>query len=91
MSGNGDPTSAGGVNQVSVVAGSYTLTETGPTGFTPGAWDCPGGVLTNGNIVTVPNGGVVICKITNTAVSPTLTLKKTVDDGTTGATTLATA
>ena len=37
-----------------------------------------------------PPGGVVRCTITNTAVSPTLTLVKVVDNGTTGATTPAT-
>ena len=42
-------------------------------------------------MVTVPPGGTVVCQITNTAVSPTLTLVKVVDNGDTGATTEATA
>ena len=89
VTGNGDPTSAGGVNQVTVFAGSYTLTESGPDGFTAGAWICLGGVVT-GDVVEVPSGGTVTCEITNTAVAPTLTLVKVVDNGTTGATTAAT-
>ena len=90
VSGNGDPTTAGGVNAVSVFSGSYDLTESGPTGFTPGTWVCQGGVLTAARVV-VPPGGAVDCTITNTAVTPTLTLVKVVDNGTTGATTPATA
>ena len=51
-------------------------------GYTPGTWSCTGGVVT-GTTVVVPNGGVVACQITNTAVAPTLTLVKVVvnDDG----------
>ena len=90
VSGNGDPTTAGGVNAVTVFSGSYDLTESGPTGFTPGTWVCQGGVLTAARVV-VPPGGAVECTITNTAVTPTLTLVKVVDNGTTGATTPATA
>ena len=90
VTGNGAPASAGGVNQVAVFAGSYDLSESGPTGFTPGSWVCQGGVVT-GSRVVVPPGGTVSCSITNVAVSPTLTLVKVVDNGTTGATTPATA
>ena len=89
VTGNGDPTSSGGVNAVTVFSGSYDLTETGPAGFDPGAWSCEGAVVTADRVV-VPPGGVVRCSITNTAVSPTLTLVKMVDNGTTGATTPAT-
>ena len=39
----------------------------------------------------MPPGGNVTCTITNTAIAPKLTLVKTVDNGTTGATTPATA
>ena len=90
VSGNGDPASPGGVNAVPVFSGNYDLSETGPGGFTPGAWICEGGVVT-GNRVAVPAGGAVRCTITNTATSPTLTLVKVVDNGDTGATTPATA
>ncbi len=85
VSGNGDPDSQGGVRQVSVFAGSYDLTEAGPSGFDPGRWVCEGGVVTDAT-VQVPSGGAVICKITNTAVSPKLTLVKTVDNGNSGGT-----
>ena len=50
---------------------------------------CQGGVVTGAKVV-VPPGGVVACTITNTAVSPLLTLVKVVDNGLTGATTPAT-
>ena len=90
VSGNGDPTTPGGVDAVTVFSGSYDLSESGPAGFTPGTWICQGGVVTGVRVV-VPPGGVVECTITNTAVTPTLTLVKVVDNGTTGATTPATA
>ncbi|MCO5953558.1 VWA domain-containing protein [Microbacterium yannicii] len=89
-SGNGDPTSPGGVNARVVSAGTYMLSETGPAGFTPGTWSCTGGALTGASVV-VPNGGSVTCTITNTAVAPQLTLVKVVDNGSTGATTPPTA
>ncbi len=77
VSGNGNPTTSGGVNQVSVFAGNYDLSESGPSGFDSGSWICQGGVVT-GSAVAIPSGGNVICTITNTAISPTLTLIKTV-------------
>ena len=78
------------MNAVAVFSGSYDLSETGPGGFSPGAWVCEGGVVTGVRVV-VPPGGAVRCTITNTATSPTLTLVKVVDNGNTGATTPATA
>ena len=47
--------------------------------------------MVTGVPVLVPPGVGVRCTITNTAMSPTLTLLKVVDNGTTGATTPATA
>jgi uncharacterized repeat protein (TIGR01451 family) len=90
VSGNGDPSTPGGVNAVPVFAGTYVLTESGPSGFTPGTWGCVGASIT-GSTVTVPNGGNVTCTITNTAIAPKLTLVKVVNHGTTGDTTPATA
>ncbi|WP_170206131.1 prealbumin-like fold domain-containing protein [Klugiella xanthotipulae] len=90
VTGNGTGVTAdGGVQQASVFAGTYDLSEDGPTGFEPGDWVCEGGVVDDGS-VTVPNGGNVICTITNTATSPLLTLVKVVDNGTTGGTAVAT-
>ncbi len=77
VTGNGDPTSPGGVSDVQVFSGDYNLSEDGPAGFDPGDWVCEGGVL-DGTSVTVPSGGDVVCRITNTAISPTLTLIKSV-------------
>ncbi len=82
----GDGNSTAVTNQT-VDAGSYTLSETdGPVGYTPSAWSCTGATATGATVV-VPNGGNVTCTITNTAVAPTLTLVKIVDNGATGATT----
>jgi len=63
---------------------AYVLSESnGPSGYMMGSWSCDGGVL-SGNTLTLRVGEDVECKITNTAIQPTLTLKKTVindDDG----------
>ncbi|QIM17543.1 DUF11 domain-containing protein [Leucobacter coleopterorum] len=81
VTGNGTGVTAdGGVQSASIFAGDYTLSESGPSGFDAGDWVCDGGVVDDG-VVTVPNGGNVICTITNTAVSPKLTLIKNVDNG----------
>lgn len=85
VTGNGSGTADGGVFEVSVPAGDYTLDESGPSGFEAGEWVCQGGVLSDGT-VAVPNGGNVVCTITNTATSPHLTLVKVVDDGETSGT-----
>lgn len=48
-------------------AGVYTLTETGPTGYTAG-YSCSGGGALAGNLLTIaPNGdSTITCTITNT-------------------------
>ena len=88
VSGNGNPASAGGVNAVTVRAGVYSLSESGPSGFNPGTWVCQGGVVIQ-STVAVPVHGNVICQITNQAVAPRLTLVKVVDNGTLPATGVA--
>jgi len=85
VSGNGDPTSAGGVSQVEVFAGTYDLTESAVAGYAAGAWSCTGATVT-GAAVTIESGADVTCTILNTAQQPTLTLVKDVDNGTTGGT-----
>ncbi len=77
VTGNGDPTSSGGVKAVEVFAGTYQLSETGPAGFDGSLWECTGGAVT-GDLVTIANGGDVTCTITNTAIAPRLTLVKQV-------------
>ena len=88
VSGNGNPESAGGVKSVPVFAGSYALSEDGPSGFNASQWVCEGGVVTVDEAgkaaVSIRNGGNVVCQITNTARSPLLTLVKVVDVGQTG-------
>lgn len=89
LRGNGSGLAAdGGVEAATVFAGRYALAESGPSGFAAGAWQCEGGVVT-GTTVTVPNGGTVVCTITNTATAPRLTLVKAVENGTTGGTATA--
>ena len=73
-----------------VPVGTYTLTETnGPTGYTPSDWVCVGGTPGTGQITLAP-GDRATCHVANTAIVPTLTLVKVVDNGTTGATAVPT-
>jgi hypothetical protein len=60
----------------------YTLSETGPAGYSGGSWNCVGATV-NGSTITVPLGTDVTCTISNTDNAPTLTLVKSVvkDDG----------
>ena len=46
--------------------GTYTLSESGPPGYTAGAWSCVG-VSANGNQVTLAEGQTATCTIVNTA------------------------
>ena len=69
---------AGGVAATDVNAGIYALAETaGPSGFTPSAWSCEGGSLTDSSL-TLLNGETAVCTITNNDDPATLTLIKQV-------------
>src|SRR4029077_15786789 len=58
--------------------GTYNLSETGPPGFTASAWSCAGAASSTATSVTLASGNNATCTIINTAVTPTLTLIKTV-------------
>ena len=64
-----------------VNAGTYNLTETGPTGYTASGWTCTGVAVSTATSVTIAPGENAICTINNTAIRPTLTLIKTVTNG----------
>jgi len=49
-----------------VSAGTYTLSESGPSGYAAGSWSCDGGTLV-GSDLTIGTGETVSCEITNTA------------------------
>ena len=77
------------VTDATVQVGSYLLAETGgPAGYLPSAWVCVGGIPGTGT-VALAAGERATCTITNTALTPTLTLVKVVENGTTGATATA--
>ena len=75
---SGDPS----VTSQSISAGVYTLSESGPAGYTAGSWSCSAGSV-NGDQLTIGNGVTATCQITNNDVAPGLTLIKAVinDDG----------
>lgn len=70
-------TGSAAVTSQSVPAGNYTLTESGPDGYTASAWSCPGATL-NSNVLTLALGQSVTCTITNDDQAANLTLTKIV-------------
>jgi hypothetical protein len=61
------PTPCSGTSVVccDVDAGTYTLSETGPSAYTAGNWVCTGDGSQSGNTITLGNGEYAICTITN--------------------------
>lgn len=81
VSGNDELVAA--TNTVSAEAGVfYLLSETGPTGYEQGEWQCEGAEFSNGGVL-VAFAAQVVCEVVNNDTAPTLTLNKTVinDDG----------
>lgn len=74
----GDPS----VTNATVVAGTYTLGESGgPAGYTASVWSCTGGNLT-GSSLTIPSGADVTCTINNDDDQARLTLvMNVINDG----------
>jgi Prealbumin-like fold domain len=67
----------------------YTLSESGPGGYSPGNWSCDGGTFVSPDKITLALGADVICQITNDDIAPSLTLIKNVtnnDGGSSNAT-----
>jgi hypothetical protein len=62
------PTPISGAGQVSsgpgFLAGTYTLSETGPAGYTPSPWTCTGGSQ-SGSQITLAPADTAVCEITN--------------------------
>ncbi|MCB0921292.1 MAG: VWA domain-containing protein [Actinobacteria bacterium] len=83
VQGNGDPTSQGGVKDVTVFAGTYDLSELGPDWYSQvGTWQCTGGTMNQAQTaVTVPSGGNVSCQVTNARQTGELLLQKIVEGG----------
>jgi large repetitive protein len=75
-------TTAPAVTSATVSAGTYALSETGPAGYTAGAWSCTAGTLSGSNL-TLALGQTATCTINNVRL-PTLTLQK-ISNGGTGA------
>ena len=71
------------VTSASVDAGTYTLSESGPSGYTNQGWNCTGDGIQSGNQITLGLGESASCEVTNTDDPISLTLTKTVvnDDG----------
>lgn len=72
------PLQGAGTAESDVDAGTYTLSENGPSGYTPSAWSCTGGNL-KGDELTLGVGESASCEITNDDVAPTITLTKVVN------------
>ncbi len=73
---------AGGATSDSTFkAGTYALGESaGPSGYQAGGWDCTNGVAVTNDEITLANGQMTTCTITNSDVMPILTLVKQVSN-----------
>ena len=78
-------TGSGPVTNAAVRAGTYALTESGPSGYAAGAWSCSAGTLTGSSLV-LGVGVSATCTINNDDKPATLSLIKVVNNGTTGST-----
>ncbi len=57
------------ISAAPVAAGTYSLAETGgPAGYSPGAWSCSGGSLTEASLLLAA-GETASCSITNTLIA----------------------
>jgi uncharacterized repeat protein (TIGR01451 family) len=74
-------TGAAAITNAPVTAGTYVLSETGPTAGYAGTWSCPGVTLTGGNTFTIAAGQGLTCTINNNDIAPTLTLRKITTGG----------
>ncbi|UOE44445.1 hypothetical protein [Agromyces larvae] len=85
-----DVSGAGGFPATAVMPGGYTLSETdAPDGYVNGTvWECSedGGAFAaiEGDDVTVESGHALVCRIVNSAVSPTIELRKLIDPNSPG-------
>ncbi len=59
-------------------AGSYNLSESGPSGYAASNWVCVGGTQDDSDTVTVGLGQSATCTITNNDIAPQLHLRKIV-------------
>jgi hypothetical protein len=59
--------------------GTYTLSESGPPGYTAGGWSCQGANVTGGNSIVLAEGESATCTILNTAVPGVWELTKLAD------------
>ena len=71
------------ITNAPVNAGAYTLSESGPAGYTASGWVCTGGGTQTGASIELAVGESATCTITNDDIPATLTLVKQVvnDDG----------
>lgn len=74
------PSGSVAVTGAGVVAGTYTLSESGRPGYAPGPWACDGGTLA-GDAVTLDADDIVTCVVGNTWTGGSLTLLKEVAVG----------
>ena len=74
FSGNGPQVA----NGAGFAAGTYTLSESGPSGYTASAWACSGGTQGGPETISLQLGDSATCSITNDDTAPTLRLIKTI-------------
>jgi hypothetical protein len=72
--------STGVTSNAAFKAGTYTLGESGPSGYTSSAWACSGDGVQTGNQIALGIAQTATCAITNTLnnISPSIRIEKSV-------------
>ncbi len=68
----------GFISDNTLLKGTYTLGESGPSGYSAGEWSCDGGVMTDNINIELNLGDTAFCSITNDDIAPKLTVVKNV-------------
>jgi len=76
LSGSGASGDADVVSGATFKAGTYTLSEEGPSGYDASAWTCTGTGTQSGSTITLGIGQEAVCSITNSDRASGLTVKK---------------
>ena len=81
LSGSGAEGDADVVSGSTFKAGTYTLSEEGPSGYDASVWTCTGTGTQSGSTITLGIGQEAVCSITNSDKSQDITIiKKVIND-----------
>ncbi|MFA6382165.1 MAG: ice-binding family protein [Candidatus Buchananbacteria bacterium] len=78
LTGSGAAGSTDVVSDGTFSAGTYTLSESGPAGYSTSLWTCTNGITVASGQITLANGQSTVCTITNDDIAPQLIVNKVI-------------